>query len=134
MAGIGIETNKVYPSRKDQLNFGSPDYEGAARSRSEGGGAHSRLKYDEDSYEKAQSRMTLDDVRWGEMRKKIPGMGRVPKTRLYNMDPTMDNVHYIFYICFLSILYFKCTFLWLVYCRFHSVQAIYLQSYSYTCT
>jgi hypothetical protein len=53
-----------------------------------GGGAMTKMKRDniDEIRTRTQERLTLDDVRWSDMRKKVPLMGRVPASRIEEME------------------------------------------------
>ncbi|KAK3094835.1 hypothetical protein FSP39_006870 [Pinctada imbricata] len=73
MAGVGVDT-KIHPERHLDKSAFSPEEGGASMS------TQSANRNTKDFYQVQQS-LTLDEVRYSEMRKKIPGMGRVPKVR-----------------------------------------------------
>ncbi|CAG2185726.1 TRPM3 [Mytilus edulis] len=82
MAGIG---SKIHPSDKNFLPFGGQDFSMQLQFDT-GGGTHSRMstKRDEldDKRAKTQERLTLEDVRFSDMRKKVPLLGRVPQSKM----------------------------------------------------
>lgn len=67
---------KIHPSEKyDRVKFRSD----------QGGAGPSTLterKYQQDRYYEIQTDLTLEEARYSEMRKKIPGLGRIPKDRI----------------------------------------------------
>lgn len=75
MAGVGMDT-KIYPSEKyDRVRFRSD----------QGGAGPSTLterKNKETLYLEIQPDLTLKEAQKSEMRKKIPGLGRIPKDRI----------------------------------------------------
>ncbi|OPL33301.1 hypothetical protein AM593_04136, partial [Mytilus galloprovincialis] len=84
MAGIGNRL-KIHPSDKNLLSFGRQDFSTQFQLDT-GGGTHSRmiLTRDETDIQKAktQERLTLEDVRFSDMRKKVPLLGRVPQSKM----------------------------------------------------
>ncbi|XP_061184290.1 transient receptor potential cation channel subfamily M member-like 2 [Saccostrea echinata] len=84
MAGVGLDT-KIYPSdRYDQVTF-SPDQGGAASSS-----MPDYRKYQQERFYDVQTSLTLEEARYSEMRKKIPGLGRIPKDRFHEQDPDSE--------------------------------------------
>jgi hypothetical protein len=98
MAGVGVDT-KIYPREKyDQVTF----------SAEQGGAAHSSMsdykRHQQERFYEVQTSLTLEEARYSEMRKKIPGLGRVPKDRINKQD--LDNeflkvctLRFLFCIC-----------------------------------
>eukprot|EP00105_Crassostrea_gigas_P046633 XP_019930781.1 PREDICTED: transient receptor potential cation channel subfamily M member 3-like isoform X1 [Crassostrea gigas] len=77
MAGVGMDT-KIYPSEKyDRVRFSS-DQGGAGPSAMN----LKERKIQQDRFYEVQSALTLEEARYSEMRKKIPGLGRIPKDRI----------------------------------------------------
>eukprot|EP00105_Crassostrea_gigas_P034984 XP_019919132.1 PREDICTED: transient receptor potential cation channel subfamily M member 6 [Crassostrea gigas] len=83
MAGIVMDT-KIHPSEKyDKVKFRSD----------QGGAGPSTLterKYQQDRYYEIQTDLTLEEARYSEMRKKIPGLGRIPKDRIDRQSKESD--------------------------------------------
>ncbi|XP_061184292.1 transient receptor potential cation channel subfamily M member-like 2 [Saccostrea echinata] len=84
MAGVGLDT-KIYPSdRYDQVTF-SPDQGGAASSS-----MPDYKRYQQERFYDVQTSLTLEEARYSEMRKKIPGLGRIPKDRINKQDQDLE--------------------------------------------
>ncbi|XP_033756465.1 transient receptor potential cation channel subfamily M member-like 2 isoform X1 [Pecten maximus] len=87
MAGVnvGMESmsNRVYPSHSS-----SPDTNTWTQNT---GGGHMSKPHSSESYAKVQNSLTMEEVRWSEMRKKIPGMGRVPRTKFYTEEDGFER-------------------------------------------
>lgn len=75
---------KIHPSEKyDRVKFRSD----------QGGAGPSTLterKYQQDRYYEIQTDLTLEEARYSEMRKKIPGLGRIPKDRIDRQSKESD--------------------------------------------
>ena len=85
MAGIGSKLDtKIYPRESfGRIQpFVMGDY--SSNAAYTGGGAMSRAKQNDQDERRVrtQERLTLDDVRWSDMRKKVPLMGRVPSSKI----------------------------------------------------
>ncbi|VDI29890.1 Hypothetical predicted protein [Mytilus galloprovincialis] len=84
MAGIGNRL-KIHPSDKNLLAFGGHDVSTQLQFDT-GGGTNSRMmiKRDEldDKRAKTQKRLTLEDVRFSNTRKKVPLLERVPQSKM----------------------------------------------------
>ncbi|XP_021378399.1 transient receptor potential cation channel subfamily M member 1-like isoform X2 [Mizuhopecten yessoensis] len=87
MAGVnvGMESmsNRVYPTHSS-----SRDTE--TWTQNTGGGRMSK-SHTPETYAKVQNNLTMEEVRWSEMRKKIPGMGRVPRTKFYHEEDGFER-------------------------------------------
>lgn len=84
MAGVGVDT-KIYPREKyDRVTF----------SAEQGGAASSSMpdykRYQQERFYEVQTSLTLEEARYSEMRKKIPGLGRVPKDRIHKQDQDIE--------------------------------------------
>lgn len=89
MAGVGITENKIYPKgtfghrelfTHEDITSPSYDQGGAGLSRFKSSDEIARQRF------RTQERLTLDDVRWSDMRKKVPGMGRVPQSKIMEIE------------------------------------------------
>ncbi|XP_069140029.1 transient receptor potential cation channel subfamily M member 8-like isoform X2 [Argopecten irradians] len=87
MAGVnvGMESmsNRVYPAHTS-----SRDQDVWIQNT---GGGHMSKSRSSETYAKVQSNLTMEEVRWSEMRKKIPGMGRVPRTKLFTEEDGFER-------------------------------------------
>ncbi|KAJ8317399.1 hypothetical protein KUTeg_005303 [Tegillarca granosa] len=81
MAGVGIDT-KIYPDMVATPNVF-------------GGGSMSKqstsMQKDSPEYMRATESLTLDEMMYSDMRKKIPGMTRVPKAKLDNINSLKND-------------------------------------------
>ncbi|XP_060085573.1 transient receptor potential cation channel subfamily M member-like 2 [Ylistrum balloti] len=89
MAGVnvGMESisNRVYPARASSQDIDTVPL-------STGGGHMSKSRSrNSETYAKVQNSLTMEEVRWSEMRKKIPGMGRVPRTKFYTEEDGFER-------------------------------------------
>ncbi|XP_076107231.1 transient receptor potential cation channel subfamily M member 8-like [Mytilus galloprovincialis] len=88
MAGIGNRL-KIHPSDKNLLAFGRQDFSIQSQFDT-GGGTSSRMMMTRDETDikkaKTQERLTLEDVRFSDMRKKVPLLGRVPQSKMMVSD------------------------------------------------
>lgn len=95
MAGIG---SKIYPSDKNFMPFGGQDFSMQSQFNT-GGGTNSRMTMKRDELDekraKTQERLTLEDVRFSDMRKKVPLLGRVPQSKMMasNVDESFEQVY-----------------------------------------
>ncbi|XP_052073401.1 transient receptor potential cation channel subfamily M member 3-like isoform X5 [Mytilus californianus] len=91
MAGIGnrLMESKVHPSDRNLLAFGRQDFSIQSQFDT-GGGTNSRMMIKRDDLDekkaKTQERLTLEDVRFSDMRKKVPLLGRVPQSKMMASD------------------------------------------------
>ncbi|XP_052073408.1 transient receptor potential cation channel subfamily M member 3-like isoform X11 [Mytilus californianus] len=91
MAGIGnrLMESKIHPSDKNLLAFGRHDFSTQSQFDT-GGGTNSRMMMTRDETDKkkakTQERLTLEDVRFSDMRKKVPLLGRVPQSKMMASD------------------------------------------------
>lgn len=85
MAGVnvGLETmgNRVYPAHSHDTQMWTQNT----------GGGHMSKPRSSEAYAKVQNSLTMEEVRWSEMRKKIPGMGRVPRTKFYHEEDGFER-------------------------------------------
>ncbi|XP_076107233.1 transient receptor potential cation channel subfamily M member 8-like [Mytilus galloprovincialis] len=94
MAGIG---SKIYPSDKNFMPFGGQDFSMQSQFNT-GGGTNSRMTMKRDELDekraKTQERLTLEDVRFSDMRKKVPLLGRVPQSKMMasNVDESFEQL------------------------------------------
>lgn len=101
MAGVGFDT-KIYPTEKyDRVTFSS-DKGGAGPSTMSEFQRHQQERY----YE-VQTSLTLEEARYSEMRKKIPGLGRIPRDRIntQTQDSEFQKVTILFYVSHVFISY-----------------------------
>ncbi|VDI11958.1 Hypothetical predicted protein [Mytilus galloprovincialis] len=88
MAGIGNRL-KIHPSDKNLLAFRRQDFSIQSQFDT-GGGTSSRMMMTRDETDikkaKTQERLTLEDVRFSDMRKKVPLLGRVPQSKMMVSD------------------------------------------------
>ena len=103
MAGVGFDT-KIYPTENyDRVTFSS-DKGGAGPSTMSEFKRHQQERY----YE-VQTSLTLEEARYSEMRKKIPGLGRIPRDRIntQTQDSEFQKVTYIILCqsCFLLVIF-----------------------------
>ncbi|CAC5369887.1 unnamed protein product [Mytilus coruscus] len=91
MAGIGnrLMESKIHPSDRNLLAFGKQDVSIQSQFDT-GGGTNSRMMIKRDELDekraKTQERLTLEDVRFSDMRKKVPLLGRVPQSKMMASD------------------------------------------------
>ncbi|XP_071180089.1 transient receptor potential cation channel subfamily M member 8-like isoform X2 [Mytilus edulis] len=91
MAGVGnkLMESKIHPTGRNLQAFGMEDFSSPSQFDT-GGGTNSRLMMTRDQIDerraRTQERLTLEDVRFSDMRKKVPLMGRVPLSRMMNSD------------------------------------------------
>ncbi|XP_052075160.1 transient receptor potential cation channel subfamily M member-like 2 isoform X1 [Mytilus californianus] len=90
MAGIGnrLMESKIHPSGRNLQAFGMEDFSSPSQFDT-GGGTNSRMMTRDEIDERrarTQERLTLEDVRFSDMRKKVPLMGRVPLSKMMNSD------------------------------------------------
>ena len=103
MAGIGSKLDsKIYP--RESFGHIQPfntmhmeDY--SSQTHGTGGGAVSRMRRSDldELRVRTQERLTLDEIRWSDMRKKVPLMGRVPASKITEMEDEVnfEKVHNI---------------------------------------
>ena len=89
MAGIGSKLDaKIHPRESfgHIQPFAMEEY--SSNTHETGGGAMTRMKRDniDEIRTRTQESLTLEDVRWSDMRKKVPLMGRVPASRIEEME------------------------------------------------
>ena len=91
MAGVGnkLMESKIHPTGRNLQAFGMEDFSSPSQFDT-GGGTNSRLMMTRDQIDerraRTQERLTLEDVRFSDMRKKVPLMGRVPLSKMMNSD------------------------------------------------
>ncbi|XP_052073400.1 transient receptor potential cation channel subfamily M member-like 2 isoform X4 [Mytilus californianus] len=90
MAGIGnrLMESKIHPSSRNLQAFGKEDFSSQSHFDT-GGGTHSRMMTRDEIDERrarTQERLTLEDVRFSDMRKKVPLMGRIPLSKMMASD------------------------------------------------
>lgn len=75
---------KIHPSEKyDRVKFRSDQWGAGPSTLTE-------RKYQQDRYYEIQTDLTLEEARYSEMRKKIPGLGRIPKDRIDRQSKESD--------------------------------------------